>query len=54
MARKEWLQIRCSGMEKEEWTRVAEAKGMSLSAYVRGLLNTIVRREEEKQRELGG
>lgn len=53
MARKEWLQVRCSAAEKEGWAKLAEAKKLNLSEYVRGLLNTIAKREEEKQRELG-
>lgn len=53
MAKAKWLQIRCSEGEKERWVRLAETRGVSLSEYVRGLLNKIVEREEEKQRELG-
>lgn len=52
MARKEWLQVRCSGSEKEQWKRLAESRGVDLSEYVRGLLNAVVKREEEKQRGL--
>jgi predicted DNA binding CopG/RHH family protein len=38
------IQIRCSSDEKETWRKLAEAKGVRLSEYVRELLNAMASR----------
>lgn len=56
MSKQEWLQVRCAASEKERWMRLADARGVKLSALVRGLLNTMAEREEKdrgQQQRLG-
>jgi len=45
MVRKEVFQVRCSVEEKEAWRLLAESKHMSISEYMRAVLNAMVEKE---------
>lgn len=51
MPKSEWMQVRCTGQEKDRWNALAQARGLKLSEYVRRLLNAAAQRQEERNNE---
>lgn len=49
MAKSVYLQVRCTPQERERWQALAEEKNISLSAWVRSLLNAMVERSERDE-----
>ncbi len=46
MERKEVFQVRCSEGEKAAWRRLASSRHMTISEYVRAVLNAMVEKEQ--------